>query len=113
MLLTFKGLRESKIVLAVPYLLVITVTSLLLQYSFDGILGQSRFEAVEKAPIKGPEGIRQKVANKPGLALNKTTVNLSFVSSFSLLRFDFKQNLRTWPVLSNGLERSPPVFRVL
>lgn len=111
-----KAARESKFVLAVPYLLLITVTSLFLHYSLDGIPGQSRVEAIEKAPIKALEAARPKAykgANKPGLALNKTAVHLSFISSFSLLRFDFKQNLRTWPVLSNGLERSPPSFTVL
>ena len=108
MSLSSNGLKESNLVLAVPYLLLITVTLLFLHYSLDGVLGQSRFEAVEKAPTKGPEGARQKALNRQGLALNKITVNLGFLSAFSLLGFDFKQNLRTWPVLSNGLERSPP-----
>jgi len=109
MLQRFNGAKESKFVLAVPYLLLVTVTSLFLHYSGDGILGHSRFVAVEKAPMKTPEGASQKAASKPGLALNKIT-GLSFLYSFSLLRFDFKQNLRTWPVLSNGRERSPPSF---
>jgi hypothetical protein len=113
MLMSWKAAREPKFILAVSYLLVITVTSLFLHYSLDGMPGQSRIEAIEKAPIKGLEGPRQKAANKSGLAINKSTANLSLVSSFSLLRFDFKQNLRTWPVLSNDLERSPPVFTVL
>ena len=96
--------------LAIPYLLLVTVTSLFLHYySGDGIFGRSRFAVIEKAPIKTPEGARQKAANKPGLALSKIT-GLSFLYSFSLFRFDFKQNLRTWPVLSNGRERSPPSF---
>jgi len=30
--------------------------------------------------------------------------------SSSALRFDLKQNLSTWPVLSNRLERSPPLL---
>lgn len=31
----------------------------------------------------------------------------------SFLRFDFKQNLRHWPVLSGDISRSPPFFAAL
>jgi len=113
LLMRSKAARESKFVVAVSCLVLIMTASLFLHYSLDGILGPSRFEAIEKAPAKGFEGVRQKVTDRPALALYKTAVHLSFLSSFSLLRFDFKQNLRTWPVLSNGLERSPPSFTVL
>jgi hypothetical protein len=107
---TLKQLRASRVSRAVCYLLLISLTSLFLHYSIDGILGQSRSGALQNAPIKGPDGARLKIANKPGLALNKITINLSFLSAFSLIRFDLKQNLRLWPVLSDGLQRSPPSF---
>jgi hypothetical protein len=42
------------------------------------------------------------------LALHTSAGDLSFGFSLSFLRFDFKQNLRTWPVLATGIERSPP-----
>ena len=104
----WKAARESKFVLAVSYLLLITIVSLFLHYYLEGILVPSRLEAFQNAPGKGFEGVRQKAVDGPALAVNKAS--LRFVSSLSLLRFDLKQNLRTWPVLSNGLARSPPTF---
>jgi hypothetical protein len=108
MLERFKAAKESKLVLAITCLLLIAIASLFLHYSVDGTLGASKFEAIEKASAKGFNGIRQKSADRPALVVNKG--DLPFVPSFSLFRFDFKQNLRTWPVLSNGLERSPPTL---
>jgi hypothetical protein len=35
-----------------------------------------------------------------------------FVPS-SFLLFDFKQNLRHWPVLAGDISRSPPLFAAL
>ena len=100
--------ERPKFATAISGLLLITLGIFLLNYSIDGVRSLSRPDAVEKASTKSPEGLRQKPLYRPALALPKALVKLSFVFSLSLLRFDFKQNLHTWPVLGNGLERSPP-----
>jgi hypothetical protein len=105
--------RKYKLPLVVSGLLVIAISPLILHYCVDGAPGHSRLEAIDKGPFKSPEGVRQKATNRPALALHKTKVNLNFVSYSFLLRFDLKQNLRSWPVLSNDLERSPPFLPVL
>ena len=99
--------------LAVSYLLLITIASWFGTYFFDEVLGPSRFEAIGKTPTTSLAGLRQKIADRPVLAVSKTKVKLNFVSYSFLLRFDLKQNLRSWPVLSNDLERSPPYVRAL
>jgi hypothetical protein len=100
--------ERSKFAAVISWLLLITLGIFLLNYSIDGFRSLSRQTAVEKVSLKGSEGLRHKPLYKPALALPKALVKLSFVFSLSLLRFDFKQNLHTWPVLSNGLERAPP-----
>ena len=100
--------ERSKFAAAISWLFLITLGIFLLNYSVDGIRSLSRQAAVEKVSIKGAEGLRHKPLYTPALALPKALVKLSFVFSLSLLRFDFKQNLHTWPVLANGRERSPP-----
>jgi hypothetical protein len=74
----------------------------------DGIVEQGRIVAPEKTKTRIDDPFRGKHNGPADLAINKSASGLSFGSSLSLLRFDFKQNLRTWPVLSNGIERSPP-----
>lgn len=50
---------------------------------------------------------------QPALAfLGVITALRPFMPS-SFLRFDFKQNLRHWPVLSGDISRSPPFFAAL
>jgi hypothetical protein len=100
---------RSNLLRAASWLLLITVGVVLLNHALDGIRSShSRSDAVERASAKGIEGIRQKTIDRPVLVLHSTVVKLTSSSSLSLLRFDFKQNLRIWPVLSNDLERSPP-----
>jgi hypothetical protein len=113
MLLSLKAARESKFLLAVSYLLLITIASWCGTYFLDEVLSLSRFEAIGKSPTKILAGLRQKITDRPALVVNKTKVNLNFVSYSFLLRFDFKQNLHAWPVLSNDLERSPPPNRAV
>jgi hypothetical protein len=103
---------ETKISIVTSCLLLITFTSWLVS-SLDGAFGLARLEAAKRGLAQSHEIIRHKAKNIPGLSLAKTLISLSFLYSFSLLRFDFKQNLRTWPVISNGTTRSPPSFTVL
>jgi hypothetical protein len=106
--MVLRGNTSRKCKLALCGLLVITISSLFLHVSTEEPLEHLRLAAIEKVPFKTPEGVRQKATHRPGPALHKSKVNLNFVSYSFLLRFDFKQNLRTWPVLANDLERSPP-----
>jgi hypothetical protein len=111
MLVILKAAKESKFLLVVLCLLLITIAPWFATYFLDEVAGPSRLEAIGKAPTKSLSGLRQKITDRPALVINKTKVNLNFVSYSFLLRFDFKQNLRAWPVLSNDLERSPPSLR--
>jgi hypothetical protein len=109
--MSLKAARESKFLLAVSCLLLITITPWFATCFLDEVSDPSRLEAIGKAPTKSLSGLRQKITDRPVLVINKTKVNLNFVSYSFLLRFDYKQNLRAWPVLSNDLERSPPSIR--
>jgi len=99
--------------LVLPLLLVIAISALLVHSSAGGTQDPSRFEAIAKFPFKSFEGVRQKLAHRPVLAVSRAKVNVACLSYSFLLRLDFKQNLRLWPVLSNDLERSPPFLAVL
>jgi hypothetical protein len=101
--------------LAWTYILLVTFTIFFFSpdYSMDGIVDEPRIVAPEKTKTRINDPLRGKHNGPADLALNRSASGLSFGSSLSLLRFDFKQNLRTWPVLSNGIERSPPAFKAV
>ena len=96
--------------LALTYVLLVTFAIFFLSpdYSMDGIVDPARIVAPEKTKTRIDDPFRDKHNGPADLAINRSASGLSFGSSLSLLKFDFKQNLRTWPVLSNGIERSPP-----
>jgi hypothetical protein len=77
-------------------------------YSMDGIVDQNRISVLEKINPRIPDQCHEKQKRSTDLPLIISASGLSFCSSPSLLRFDFKQNLRTWPVLATGIQRSPP-----
>ena len=89
------------------WLALVTIVARTFDLGRETLSSHFRFHVVQKVS-KGHDGAQQKAAGRPALALNKTATNLSFVFSLSLLRFDFKQNLRTWPILANNIARSPP-----
>ena len=89
------------------WLALITIVARTFDLGAETLSSYFRFHVVQKVS-KGHDGAQQKAAGRPALALNKAATNLSFVFSLSLLRFDFKQNLRTWPILANNIARSPP-----
>lgn len=97
--------NSTKLVL-ISYLLLVTTTFLFLHDSRDGLLVPSRAGAIEKASIKGGDGTRQKASDCVAPAADKSAAR--FVSFSSPLRLDLKQNLRAWPVVASGIERSPP-----
>jgi hypothetical protein len=109
----FGGNSMQRCKLVLSLLLVVAIAALLVRSSSGGTQGPSQLEAIAKFPFKSFEGIRQKATHRPVLAVSRAKVNVAFVSFSFLLRLDFKQNLRLWPVLSNDLERSPPFIAVL
>jgi hypothetical protein len=77
-------------------------------YSMDGIVDQARITVTEKNKLRAVDLFRERHNRPVDLAFIISASGLSFIASLSLLRFDFKQNLRTWPVLATGIQRSPP-----
>jgi hypothetical protein len=77
-------------------------------YSMDGIVDQSRAVASERIKVRHDDTLRGKHSASADLALLQSAAGMNIGFSLSLLRFDLKQNLRTWPVLATGIERSPP-----
>ena len=104
----------SKFASGISCLLLITVFALFLPYSSEGSFEQSRFNTISKTLAQNPDAIKKKATKRLAVvAPNEAQVSLFFDSYPHLLGFDRKQNLRTWPVLSNRLERSPPFFGFL
>jgi hypothetical protein len=90
------------------WLALITIAARTFDLGAETLTSYFRFHVFQKVSPKGQDGAQQKAAGGPALALNKTATDLSFVFSLSLLRFDFKQDLRTWPILANDFARAPP-----
>jgi hypothetical protein len=88
--------------------IVIAISIGVAHYDSDRRSGPSRSEAISKITSKSLEGVRLKATHRLALAVRRANVKLNFVSYSFIRRFDFKQNLRLWPALANGLERSPP-----
>jgi hypothetical protein len=73
-----------------------------------GIVDQSRASGAEKIRTRTEESFTGNHNDVCDAALDQTAAALSSGILLSRLRFDFKQNLRAWPVLAAGIERSPP-----
>jgi hypothetical protein len=95
---------------ALTYLLLVGFGLFFLHPKFlmVGIVDQSRIVAPERIKTRTDETLSDKHMTAADLALNRSAAGLSFGFSSSFLRFDFKQNLHTWPVVATGIERSPP-----
>jgi hypothetical protein len=100
------AMQACKLLLAA--LIVTAVAIRVAHYCDKGAGGPSRSEAVSKIPSKSLEGVKLKATHRLAFAVRQANVKLNFVSYSLIRRFDFKQNLRLWPILVNDLERSPP-----
>ncbi len=107
-MLQFRSRAKSRATRVVCYLALMAIAVRTFDLGAETISSHFRFHVIQNGAAKGQDAVQQKTANRPALALNKVATDLSFVLSLSLLRFDFKQNLRTWPVLANDIARSPP-----
>ncbi|MBI4524108.1 MAG: hypothetical protein HY695_09890 [Deltaproteobacteria bacterium] len=104
----FSNGRKSRCKGVLLHVLLVSFTLLVLapDYSVDGIVRQPRIHVAEENAKKYAPAFSHG-SKDADLALNKIARNFTFVV-FSLLKFDLKQNLHTWPVLATGIERSPP-----
>lgn len=104
--------KKSSLAVAVAVALQLAWITVIPAWSYDGLVVKGG-SAIGKSVANGLLRFRHcadidrwtglyKIPNIPGVAF-----------SSSALRFDRKQDLSLWPVLSNGLERSPPFLRVL
>lgn len=101
-------IRCHRVVLACLLLAGFALLFLYPERSPVGIVDQSRVVAPERIKTRTDGPLGEKHKGPAQLALHTSAGDLSFGFSLSFLRFDFKQNLRTWPVLATGIERSPP-----
>lgn len=81
-------------------------------WSYDGLVVKGD-SAVSKPVAEGFFRFRHCAEGNRWVGLQKIPTAPNAPLSSSALRFDLKQNLSIWPVLANGLERSPPFLRVL
>ena len=108
MLLPLGFKTRLKLARVVSFAAVLAIAALSLNLSFEAIRSPFGFKMFQKSPGKGLETAGLKPENKLPLVLNEDTGELSLVASLSRLCSDSKQNVRTWAILSNQLERSPP-----
>src|SRR5919106_4094567 len=99
----FKTTRHLQMPLTYLLLVSFLIFFLSPDYSMDGIVEGSPTIAPEKFRTRLDDPFRGKPGGPADLGLSRGTSGLCCGFSLSILRFDFKQNLRTWPVLSNGI----------
>lgn len=102
--------RKLKIAVAVAVLLQIALVTVMSAIAYDGRLipaGESSFVKPVLLCFARPQ-----VCKNSGtwFGLGKIPGVSGVALSAASLRFDLKQNLSTWPVLSNGNGRSPPLL---
>ena len=71
------------------------------------------FDAVSLAASKSGRIVESDSYEQPGLVFLGVLADVAPFVHASFLRFDFKQNLRRWPVLAGDISRSPPFFAAL
>ena len=103
-----KNSRLSRVALSWLLSVSFAIYFLYPEFAMVGVVDQSRIVALDRLKARANENFDRKYSTSGDLALHRGAGVLSFGLSLSALRFDFKQNLRTWPVLGTGIERSPP-----
>lgn len=103
---------QSKLNIAVAVVLQFALITAVPALSYEGLLVKSGDATVGKPPAQCLSRARYCANVPPSHGLSKIAGAMGLSLSSSSLRFDLKQNLSTWPVLSNGLERSPPLLLV-
>lgn len=101
--------RKLNCVAAVAVMLQIAVVTVNPALSYDGLVVKAGVPTLGQfvAPCHRN---RYYTSAQPLLGPSKIPGLPGFVLSSAAFRFDLKQNLSTWPVLSNRRERSPPLL---
>ena len=95
---------------ALALLLPITLLALALDYSFHRSAPNASAVGTEEPLANKNPGARHRAEFHPHVALLKDAGAPAISPAAFFLRVDLKQDLTTWPVLSNYVERSPPFF---
>jgi len=101
---------QIDLLVAIAAALQIALVTVTPTWSYDGQRVKSGDAALGKSFAQCLPRSRQWASAPPLFGLNKIAGAANLPLSSSALRFDLKQNLSTWPVLSNDLERSPPLL---
>jgi hypothetical protein len=72
-----------------------------------------RFDVVSLVGGKSGRIVEAASCNQPALVFLGVMADVQPFVPSSFLLFDFKQNLRHWPVLAGDISRSPPLFAAL
>jgi hypothetical protein len=99
---------KVKVVVALAVALQLVVITVAPALSYDGLLVKSKDSSVGKPSVQCFSRSRYCVNVQSSFGPGRIAGASGFPLSSSWLRFDLKQNLSVWPVLSNGRERSPP-----
>lgn len=103
---------QKRFYIAVAIVVVLQLVSITVApaLSFDGLLVKAGDSSIGKPNAHCFSRFRYCANVHPSFAPSKIAGVSGLPLSSSALRFDLKQNLSTWPVLSNRLERSPPLL---
>lgn len=71
------------------------------------------FDAVSMVASKSGRIVETDSYEQPALVFLGVLADVAPFVHASFLLFDFKQNLRRWPVLAGDISRSPPFFAAL
>ena len=102
--------KRLNIAIAVAVVLQFALITVAPAFSYDGLLVKASDSSVGKPFAKCFLRSRYCANVQPSFGPIKIPGASGLPLSSASLRFDLKQNLSIWPVLSNGLERSPPRF---
>jgi hypothetical protein len=93
---------------AIGLWLAVALLALALDSSFQRALAHAESGGIEQPVVNKHPGARHRADIQPKAVPSKLAGAPALLPRVSFLRFDLKQNLTTWPVLSNHVERSPP-----
>jgi hypothetical protein len=89
-------------------ILTLTITRAV-EHSASGLAS----DAVSPAGSKSGRILESDNYEQPGMVFFGVLADVAPFVHASFLRFDFKQNLRHWPLLVGDISRSPPFFAAL
>lgn len=104
----FGSRNPSAAGVAIGLWLTLALLALALDHSLQRATAHADSGSIEQPIANKHPGARHRADIQPKAALSKVAGAPALLPRVSFLRVDLKQNLTTWPVLSNPVERSPP-----